>query len=82
LGRGANKQPRTEKKMNAAAPAAVHPLALAFLRADAEDEHKRAEINARGDGWGHAEYAEIRPFEAARIAARKAWAAAGFPFEA
>ncbi len=61
---------------------AVHPLALAFLRADADDEHKRSEINARGEGWGRDEYAEIRPFEAARIAARKAWAAAGFPFEA
>lgn len=60
---------------------AVHPLALAALRAESAEERKRAEINARGEGWGRAEYAEVRPFEAARIEARKAWAAAGFPVE-
>lgn len=59
----------------------VHPLALAALRAESAEEQKRAEIDARGGGWGAAERAELRPFEAVRIAARKAWAAAGFPFE-
>lgn len=61
---------------------AVHPLALAVLRAESAEERKRGEIDARGEGWGRAEYAEVRPFEAARIEARKAWAAAGFPVEA
>jgi hypothetical protein len=68
-----------------AAPApqpAIHPLALAALRAESDEERKRAEINARGEGWGANEYVEFRPFEAVRIAHRKAWAAAGFPFEA
>ncbi len=59
----------------------VHPLALAALRAESEEERKRAEIDARGDGWGEKERAELRPFEASRIVARKAWGAAGFPFE-
>lgn len=62
-------------------PAGVHPLALAALRAESAEEQKRAEIDARGDGWGAAERAELRPFEAVRIAARKAWGAGGFPFE-
>lgn len=61
---------------------AVHHLALAALRAESAEEQKRSEIDARGDGWGAAERDELRPFESARIAARKAWAAAGFPFEA
>ncbi len=69
----------TEAKL--VAEPTVHPLALAALRAECDEERKRAEINARGEGWGRAEYSEIRPFEAARIAARKAWAAVGFPFE-
>lgn len=62
-------------------PASVHHLALAALRAESDEEQKRAEIDARGEGWGAAERAELRPFEAIRIARRKAWAAAGFPFE-
>lgn len=63
-------------------PASIHHLALAALRAESAEEQKRAEIDARGEGWGASERAELRPFEAVRIAHRKAWAAAGFPFEA
>ena len=63
-----------------AAPAA-HPLALAALRAESDEARKHAEIDARGDGWGANERAELRPFESARIAHRKAWAAVGFAFE-
>lgn len=67
-----------------AAPKAsgVHQLAFAALRAESAEERKCDEINARGDGWGRAEYDEVRPFEGARIEARRAWAAAGFPFDA
>lgn len=57
----------------------IHPLALAALCAEAAEEHLRAEINDYGEGWGRAEYEALRPLEAARIDARKAWAAAGFP---
>ena len=62
-------------------PVVVPPLALAALRAESNEERKRAEIDVRGEGWSTNERAELRPFEAVRIAARKAWAAAGFPFE-
>lgn len=60
----------------------IHPLALAYLRAEATENQKRDEIDARGDGWGAAERAEVRPLEAETIAARIAWRKAGHPFDA
>jgi hypothetical protein len=53
----------------------VHPLAYAALKAEAAEEAYCSTVEA----WGEAERAIKRPLEAARIAAWRAWRAAGCP---
>lgn len=53
----------------------VHPLAHAALVAEAAEEAYCSTV----ESWGEAERAVKRPLEAARIAAWRAWRAAGCP---
>ena len=55
------------------------PEFLAWGRAEAADEAYHRAIADAGTGWGPAERAAYKPIEAARIAARRAWIAAGCP---
>ena len=62
-------------------PMTVHPLAMAFLQAEAAEESCFQQVQAAGEGWGEKQYAMKRPLEAARIAARREWLAAGCPVQ-
>lgn len=55
------------------------PEFLAWGHAEAADEAYHRAIADAGTGWGQAEHAAYKPVEAARIAARRAWVAAGCP---
>jgi hypothetical protein len=60
-----------------ARPVHLHSLALAVLHAEAAEDGYRDSVRS----WGPAEMARLRPFEEARILARKAWRESGRPVE-
>lgn len=71
------------------APSPAHPVVpeiapefLAWGHAEAADEAYHRAIADAGTGWGPEERSAYKPVEAARIAARRAWVAAGCPVTA